>query len=236
MLSANDKKKYLADLYCEIHECKACPLYADPYKSKRVLIESALNSKLFIVGEALAGSTQRRSGIPYTYEGNGLSKTGKWLDELLYLLHYTIDSRVSPDRQYIYSSDIVQCFPPQESYESGKNRCPSSNEIRSCMGMEFIIREIEIIAPKLIFLMGKPCRDTFFKDIWKDANYPSKLTDHVNEIINSAEIPRKKIGSLELYVMPMQHPSGQNIKRFREMIDTMKASSRFMDTIKQLAA
>lgn len=223
MLDIEAKKVKLDELYEEIYHCKIC--HEDKFRVKRALIESALKSKIFLIGEALAGKTQRKSGIPYTYEDKRLSKTGDRLDKFLNLFNYTINSSGTSRYQYVYSSDIVQCLPAEDgNFELDKNWKPKAQVKKNCV--DFVIREIKIIEPKLILLAGKVSRDTFYNNFRiDDASYERKSTKHIDKIIISVEIPQMKLDNLNLYVLPIIHPSPRTASLFnKKQYDMLKYS------------
>jgi uracil-DNA glycosylase len=69
-------------LYEEIHSCskcfntRGCKLEFDNQKVKRKIINQALNSEVFIIGESLGKTTQRLSGLPYISVAGQISRTG----------------------------------------------------------------------------------------------------------------------------------------------------------------
>lgn len=109
-----DRLNKLRALYERIHECRQCgsPEGNDPQWVKRVLERQALNSKIFLVGQALGERTQRVSGRPYIKVDGRLSLSGQNLDKLLRLFGFTVNPFESASGyQYVYSSDLIQCYP-----------------------------------------------------------------------------------------------------------------------------
>lgn len=206
----------LKKLYEEMHSCTkcfgepTCKIAEDPKKVIRTVNKRSVTSALFLIGQALGEHTQRLSGMPYAKPDGSLSLTGHDLSKFLHAFGYTIDPP-SNQYQYAYSSDIVQCFPGKKETGRG-DRKPNDHEIRNCMDQGYLVKEIELIRPKLILLMGKASRDTFYKYMLKES-HPDSLSIHTQVIIERKEIPQFSLGSLDTYVLPIQHPSGAN-RRF----------------------
>lgn len=193
-----------------------CSITDDKDKVIRSVVSSAINSKVVLVGQALGASTQRLSGLPYTKTNLGLSNSGRNLEKFLNLFGYTINSmNTSLGYQYAYSSDIVQCYPGRK--ESGKgDREPNSAEIFNCFRQQFLTTEIKLIKPKLILLMGKASRDSFYEHILR-IDYPSSLTEHIEDIVD-----KRHLSTFEgIALIPIQHPSGRNLK-FQQMFMNKK--------------
>jgi uracil-DNA glycosylase family 4 len=147
----------ISKLYKKIHACSkcfnthGCKLEFDNQKVKRKIIDQALNSEVFIIGESLGKTTQRLSGIPYTSLNGQLSRTGKVLNDLLMAFGYTIHPASS--KRYVYSSDTIQCCPG--------GRKPTFKEIENCS--VWLDQELEIIHPKVVILLGRIAVQSFLK-------------------------------------------------------------------------
>ncbi len=99
--------------------------------SKRLVKgEGNLLAETMLIGQA-PGSDEDKKGKPF------VGRSGKLLDELLALAGYS--------RKEVYITSTVQFFPP-------KNRAPTKREIELCR--PFLERQIKIINPKLIVLLG----------------------------------------------------------------------------------
>lgn len=59
--------------------------------------------------------------------------------------------------------------------------------------------------------MGKKSRDSFF-DIFLKQCYPPRLTDHIQQIVETKKVPLVSIGDRKVFVLPIQHASGRNQK------------------------
>jgi uracil-DNA glycosylase family 4 len=159
-----NKSKLINRHYQEVYECNkcfnmpGCKLKFDPSRVSRKVCVSSLNTEIFIIGQALASSTQRLSGLPYTFPDGRLSNTGKKLDSYLSKIGYAMvaDSRRKP----VYSSDIVNCYPGRKISDVGDNK-PTRVESDNCH--YWLTEEIKIVRPKVLLLLGKIATETFLE-------------------------------------------------------------------------
>ena len=98
--------------------------------SRFVAGEGPLNAKVMFVGQA-PGRQEDERGRPFI----GIS--GKLLDRMIKLAGLS--------RSGVYITSVVQFFPP-------KNRMPTDDEIG--MTKEFLLKQIEIVDPKIVVLLG----------------------------------------------------------------------------------
>lgn len=99
--------------------------------SKRLVPgEGPLDAKVMFVGQA-PGANEDAEGRPFV----GIS--GKLLDRLI--------TKAGLKRSACYITSVVQFFPP-------RNRAPARSEIALCKG--FLLRQIDIVKPKIIVLLG----------------------------------------------------------------------------------
>jgi uracil-DNA glycosylase family 4 len=146
-------------LYAEMFTCEkcfgatGCQIGPDPERVRRTVLAKAVNSKVFVVGQALSRKAQRKSGLPYLLPNGRLTQTGRKLDAFLASFDYTINPK--SERQYAYSSDLVQHYPGKVGRG---DRRPSSTERNNCS--TWLKRELELIRPRVVILLGKlPARD-----------------------------------------------------------------------------
>lgn len=123
----------------------------DAKKVRRELVPRVLESDVFVIGQALASNTQRLSGLPYMSTDDIVSDTGDALDRFLEMFGYTIDPYYD-DLKYVYCSDMVQSY-PGPGLGRGGDREPTPREIENCA--EWLDREIELMAPAVVVLVGK---------------------------------------------------------------------------------
>lgn len=218
----------LSKLYVDIQNCHICPQVA---REKALRLIQAVNteSDVFIVSQALAANQLRKSGVNFFQADGHLGNTGRSLEGLLNSFRRTVYPqqaitifsggtipKCKPGYITVYNTEIVQCYPGRNTHGSG-DRAPSNQELQRCVGNGFLAKEIELIRPKLLLLMGKASRDTFFDYVLK-AKYPKSLTEHIQNIIQNGELPRFTLGCLNFHVLPIQHASGAN-PRFRSMLN-----------------
>ena len=98
---------------------------------KTVLYDGSLESDLMIIGEA-PGKDEDDQGKPF------VGMAGKLLNKML--------AAINIKRENVYITTVVPWRPPN-------NRTPTEDEILECLPI--LQKQIEIINPKLIFLLGK---------------------------------------------------------------------------------
>ena len=98
---------------------------------KTVLYDGNLESDLMIIGEA-PGKDEDDQGKPF------VGMAGKLLNKML--------AAINIKRENVYITNVVPWRPPN-------NRTPTEDEILECLPI--LQKQIEIINPKLIFLLGK---------------------------------------------------------------------------------
>ena len=120
----------LATLHRKILRCRKCRLS----RTRRHAVpgEGPSNAKIMFVGEA-PGENEDQEGRPFC------GRSGLFLDKLF-------DS-AGIRRQEVYITSSVKCRPPG-------NRDPKSDELETC-GEAWLERQIEIIKPHLIVLLGR---------------------------------------------------------------------------------
>lgn len=136
-LGGKSKEDRLKELIDEIGDCQRCQLHL---KRKKIVIgEGNLYSKLMFIGEA-PGEEEDNQGLPF------VGKAGQLLNKIL--------AAVDIKREDVYICNIVKCRPPQ-------NRVPFPQEIETCE--PFLIKQIEIVNPKLIVALGAPAAQSLLK-------------------------------------------------------------------------
>lgn len=127
--------------------------------------EGNINSPLVFIGEA-PGKTEDELGRPF------VGAAGKVLQEGLEQIGLTRDD--------VYITNIVKCRPPN-------NRDPLSSEVKEHKPL--LEKELALIKPKLIILLGRHSLQWFFKD------------EKISELRGTA----KKQGEKMFYIM--YHPA-----------------------------
>jgi uracil-DNA glycosylase family 4 len=123
-----DKANNLEKLKKSISNIKNCTLKSGA--TNMVFSDGNPKSKIMILGEA-PGSNEDQEGLPFV----GLA--GTLLDKML--------ASINLDRKNVYISNIINYRPPE-------NRRPTDEEMSKYL--PFIKKHIEIIAPKILVLLG----------------------------------------------------------------------------------
>ncbi|RKY04789.1 uracil-DNA glycosylase [Candidatus Poribacteria bacterium] len=121
----------------EVLNCKRCPLWRE--RTNVVFGDGDENADLMFIGEA-PGEEEDLQGIPF------VGRAGGKLNEML--------QKVGISREEVYITNVVKCHPP-------RNRDPQPSEIDACE--PFLIRQIELIKPKLICALGRHAANTLLK-------------------------------------------------------------------------
>ena len=118
------------------------------------------NSKIMIIGEA-PGAEEDRKGKPFC------GASGKLLDKMLHAINL--------DRNTVYITNVIPWRPPG-------NRTPTENEIS--LMKPFLMRHIEIVAPKLLVAVGGSASKAILdieggilrhRGIWKEISLSNSL-------------------------------------------------------------
>jgi len=109
--------------------CTKCPLVQS--RNKLVFGDGSPDANIFMIGEG-PGYDENEQGRPF------VGKSGLLLDKILAACGFN-------RHQHVYIGNIVKCRPPG-------NRNPSAAEAAACL--PYLHRQIELIKPKIIILMG----------------------------------------------------------------------------------
>jgi len=123
-----DKAENLERLKKSISNIKNCSLKNNA--TNIVFSDGNPKSKVMLIGEA-PGSKEDQEGLPF------VGRAGTLLDKML--------ASISLDRKNVYISNIINYRPPE-------NRRPTNEEMNRYL--PFIKKHIEIIAPKILILLG----------------------------------------------------------------------------------
>ena len=127
--SSTDKEAALKALRDEIGDCTRCKLSAG--RKNIVFGEGSHDAVLMFIGEA-PGREEDIQARPF------VGDAGKLLTRLVEKMGFR--------REDVYIGNIVKCRPPL-------NRDPEEDEIGTCI--QFIRKQVEIIAPKVIVSLGR---------------------------------------------------------------------------------
>ena len=162
------KLQKLENLKNQINKIKNCLLKKSA--KKIVFGDGNINSKIMIIGEG-PGAQEDELGLPF------VGRAGKLLDKMLEAIHL--------DRSKVYISNVVNFRPPE-------NRKPTENEIERYL--PYLKKHIEIIAPKILILLGSTALNTLIGS---------------SVVISKARGKwiQKKIGSADLWIIASFHPA-----------------------------
>lgn len=170
-----DKFKLYEELIKEIKSCKKCPLH----KSRRNVVpgEGSINTEVMFIGEA-PGEKEDEIGRPF------VGPAGQLLTRLL--------TTFGLPRETVYITNIVKCRPPS-------NRDPQPEEINACL--PYLIKQIEIIKPKLIICLGRHSA----REILKLAGIKEREVSQISKV--RGKIFKVKLFDIEVIVLPTYHPA-----------------------------
>lgn len=169
--SLSQKEKDLNEVRLDIQNFKVEQEYAhvfDEYKDRinnSVPGEGSANAKLMFVGEA-PGKNEDLTGQPFC------GASGRILDECL--------SNIGLSRSDVFITSILKYRPPE-------NRDPRPDEIKA--SISFLKRQIDIIDPKIIVLLGRFALNIFFPDQ------------------NISSIHGQMLKKADRYYLPIFHPA-----------------------------
>ena len=123
-----DKVDNLERLKKSISNLKNCSLKSAA--TNMVFSDGNPKSKIMLLGEA-PGSNEDQEGLPF------VGRAGTLLDKML--------ASIDLNRKNVYISNIINYRPPE-------NRRPTEEEM--IRYLPFVIKHIEIIAPKILILLG----------------------------------------------------------------------------------
>jgi len=131
-----EKKSKYKKLVQDIKECLRFSPYCEGCKNA-VPGEGGLEAKVMFVGEG-PGRWEDDLGRPF------VGRAGQLLDELL--------QKIGWERKEVYITNLIRCRPPG-------NRDPLPEEI--AYFDDFLKREVELIRPKIIVLLGRHAVERF---------------------------------------------------------------------------
>jgi DNA polymerase len=117
-------------LKAEVSGCTKCGLHKS--RTQTVFGVGDENADWMLIGEA-PGAEEDRLGDPF------VGQAGKLLDNMLAAIGLS-------RRQNVYIANVLKCRPPG-------NRNPAPEEVEQCT--PYLLRQIELIQPKLIVAMGR---------------------------------------------------------------------------------
>jgi uracil-DNA glycosylase family 4 len=124
----------MQEIILQVQSCQKCRLWQTAQHG--VPGEGPIDAKIMFVGQN-PGSEEDQTGRPF------VGRAGKYLTKTL--AEYGIN------RQDVYITNIVK-------HTSPKNRKPYPDEVKACL--PYLIRQIGIIKPKIIVLLGASAKET----------------------------------------------------------------------------
>ena len=146
------KKSLLTALRQQVLNCQQCPLAQS--RTNVVFGSGSTDAKLMFVGEA-PGYYEDQQGIPF------VGAAGHLLDKIL--------KAINISRDQVFIGNILKCRPPN-------NRDPIPDEIEQCQG--YLIKQIEIIKPKLICTLGRFAAQTLLNTTIPITSLRGKFWDY----------------------------------------------------------
>ena len=122
------RQEQLDTLARHMADCTLCPLHQG--RTQVVFGAGNPDADLMFIGEA-PGRDEDEQGIPF------IGRAGQLLTKIIQAIEFTRDD--------VYITNINKCRPPN-------NRAPMPDEMARCM--PFLLRQIKIIEPKVICLLG----------------------------------------------------------------------------------
>ena len=211
----DERSTSLIRLYKRIKNCHQCP-NMDQEKSLRLIEAVDIPCDVFILSQSLAESQLRRSGVNFFNEKGTLGNTGRNLEKFLNRFNRTVyppkeirllNGSIIPKRKTgyysVYNTEIAQCYPGKKTKG---DRVPNSIELSNCINQKFLLDEISLIRPKLLLLMGRLSRDTFYRNILRERT----IQPFSEEVSKGHAIERILPNEYRIKILPIQHASGAN--------------------------
>ena len=129
------EKEALADIDRRVRACTLCDLHK--LRTQAVPGEGNWEAELMFIGEG-PGRDEDLQGRPF------VGRAGQLLRKIIAAMTFREDE--------VYITNMVKCRPPE-------NRVPHDDEIEACS--RYLIRQIELIRPKVIVTLGKTPTDHF---------------------------------------------------------------------------
>ena len=121
----------------DLGECTRCKLHSTRHKI--VYGDGNPKAELVFVGEG-PGADEDAQGLPF------VGRAGKLLTQMI--------EAMGLQRKDVYICNVVKCRPPE-------NRQPEEDEVRTCS--PFLLRQIDVIAPKVIVCLGATAAKTLLQ-------------------------------------------------------------------------
>ena len=146
------KLKSLGSLQKKVLQCELCALSKS--RNNVVFGDGDQNANLMFIGEA-PGYSEDIKGKPF------VGKAGELLTKII--------NAIDLKREEVYIANILKCRPPE-------NRNPNPNEITLCY--PYLVKQIEIIKPKIICALGTFAAQTLLKRTESIGNLRGRFHDY----------------------------------------------------------
>jgi len=176
--SEDGRTELLRKIRDEVWNFKESPLYHERVRNHAypVIGEGSHHAKIMFIGEA-PGRTEAATGRPFS------GAAGRLLDELL--------NSIRIPRADVYITNVVKDRPPQ-------NRDPLPEEI--ALYAPFLNRQIEIIQPKIIVLLGRHSTAAILEKFGLDA-----MIGPISRLHGTMLDAEASYGGIT--IIPMYHPA-----------------------------
>ena len=181
----------LDELYSKIHSCQNCPLGAT--RLNFVFGSGNPNAEIMFIGEA-PGADEDEQGLPF------VGRAGQLLTKIIESINFK--------RSEVYIANILKCRPPG-------NRQPTPGETNECQ--PYLLKQIELIKPAFIVLLGLTAADTFFRTKHKMAESRGKITDFQGIKVLITYHPAALLRNPDL-----KRPVWEDVKLLRRLYDEYK--------------
>jgi len=173
----------------EVKMCKICPL--NKSRKNAVPGEGSSKAKLMLIGEA-PGVEEDEQGRPF------VGRAGEILDDALRFANL--------NRKDLFITSVVKCRPPS-------NRIPTLEERKACN--HYLKRQIDVIKPKLICLLGNIALQNFFKKA-SISKLRGKVIERDNQIYFCTYHP-----AAVLYNASLRSIIYKDMKRIKKLIENL---------------
>lgn len=136
----------------KVLSCRLCPLASS--RTLAVPGEGDKKAELMFIGEA-PGRDEDAQGRPF------VGRAGQLLTKIIEAMKWR--------REEVYITNVVKCRPPD-------NRTPLPDEVEKCS--PYLVRQIELIRPKVIVTLGKVATDFFIPGRKSMGERRGKFVDH----------------------------------------------------------
>jgi len=173
---STSQKKNLVLLQRELAACTACPKMIGP-----VVHGPPIVTRIYLLGQA-PGPHEGKIGKPFAWTAG--KTMFRWFEEFVGISEEIF-------RERIFMSAVARCFPGKA--KGGGDRKPAPDEIDRCE--RFVMREVEILKPKLVIPVGALAISRVLGDF-------GKLTDVIGTTTKT------KFHGSDVDVIALPHPSG----------------------------